>query len=169
MTSVLKTKAIDLNEQNEKSRDKRKQLNLLNQPTHEVLQIEQQLKYDQNDKNKLNLNMSLSIAETTNSHDVIRNLNYVQINQINISKKYGRVKDVTPTPNLFNFTLGDNSSNMLQSNVDNINNNLDMTIKNDNLLKYENEDSNATIIMKNKSDSGKLLKAKVFEFKKKMD
>lgn len=77
----------------------------------------------------------MSHAGSNNSADLIRNLNFTQINQINISKKYGRVKDVTPTQNLFNFTLGAaNSSNILKT-KDDLTNNLEMTIKNDALCK----------------------------------
>lgn len=135
MTQVLKTKAIDINDQVEKSKDKRKQLNLLNQPTHDYLPFNQYKNYDQNTKNNSNLNLSMSHAGSTNSADLIRNLNFTQINQINISKKYGRVKDVTPNQNLFNFTLGAaNSSNIIKSKDEN-SNNLDMTIKNEALQK----------------------------------
>lgn len=76
------------------------------------------------------------------------------------------MKDSSPA-NMFNFTHG-NDSNHLQTHPDN--NNGDLTNKNDTLIKYSNEESNNTIAMVNvKMDSGKLLKSKIFEFKKKKD
>lgn len=85
MTDIFKSKAIDINDYNEKSKDKRKQFNILQKkPTNDHSVYLNKLEQT---PDRENLKLSISHQGSTHSNEQIRNLNLSQINQINISKK----------------------------------------------------------------------------------